>query len=486
MVKELQRILDHLVEANSPLSSDTISRTLDLKGIEAVRELATPGKPQDVGSALQEALSIFSNRMRTEHSRCFAYITSCPSPLARIGDFLTSIFNATPGLWDLGSGPSVVETTLLRWLASQVGLPPSAGGCFLSSGSMANMTGIVLARDRMLSHAQRPRGVVYVSDQTHSCVAKSLRITGFCDAQIRIIPSQDFRFDVDALRRQIAVDRCNGHLPFLIVASCGTTNTGSIDPLHALADIARDERLWLHVDGAYGASIALSPTYRHLVDGLGRANSIAWDGHKWLFQTYGSGILLARQAKDLENSFSFEAEYIRGPIAPDGTTNLSNFSPDLSRPARAMPLWLTLRVLGQRRIAEMIDHGFANALLAEQELRKDPNWEIVSPATASIVAFRYRVPGLEEPELDALNLAISKRLLAENIAAILATTLRGKKTLRMCALNPDTTPETMVQVVQQMGAVAKSEAARALRAKLKDSPTAPVSQCVEGCVAVSH
>lgn len=482
MIKDIRSTLDHLVEADSPLSSDTISRSLDVQGIDAVRQLATPGESQDLLSVLKEALSIFSNSMRLEHPRCFAYMPSCPSHLAQIGDLLTSIFNINAVQWNVSSGPCVVETTLIQWLASQAGLPPSAGGCFVSGASMANMTSIVLARDRMLSHEQRPRGVVYLSDQTHVSMVKGLHITGFCDSQIRIIPSQNFRFDVHALHHQITIDRCDGRLPFMIIASCGTTNTGSIDPLHAVADIARDEGLWLHVDGAYGASIALSPTHRHLVDGLGRANSISWDGHKWLFQTYGCGVVLTREGQDLENSFALDAAYIRTSLAPDGTTHFYNISPELSRPARAMPLWLTLRVLGHRRIGEMIDHGFKLARLADHELRQDPNWEIVSPATASIVAFRYKFQGLEEQELDSLNLAISTRLLADNIAAIMSTTLRGRKTLRMCALNPATTPETISQVVQQMGAVAKSEAAS--MAKLKERQKAPRSLCAEGRIPV--
>lgn len=456
--EEAQSFVTTLLKRGHSVSSDPIVRTLNLEGIETVRQLAIPGEPQAVSSVVQEALAIFGNRMRLEHPNCFGYIPSCPSPFAYLGDFLTSIFNVNTAIWNISSGPSVVENALVRWLADQVGLPPSAGGCFVSGGSMANMTSIILARDKMIPQGRQSDAVIYMSEQTHVSVAKSLHITGFRKNQIRIIPTDNkFRVDPEAIRQAIITDRRSGCLPFLIVASCGTTNTGSIDPLHALADIAQDEGMWLHVDGAYGASIALSSTHRHLLDGLGRADSISWDGHKWLFQTYGCGIVLVRDAKALEDSLKVDADYIRTSSTPDGTTNSYNISPELSRPSRAMPLWFTLRILGHHRIGEMIDHGFNVALAAENAVRQLTNWEIVSPATASIVVFRYTPPGLDDQQLDSLNSAISARLLAENAAVILTTKLRGQTVLRLCAINPETRLETITQIIQRIGLVAEEE-----------------------------
>lgn len=467
IVVEAQSLISELLKINSPKPSDPIIRRLDLKGIRNVQNVSFPcEEPRDLTATLHEALSIFANRLSHDHPNCFAYIPAAPSPLAWVGDLLTSIFNVNTALWDNSSGPSVVEHTLLRWLADRVGLPPSAGGCFVSGGSIANLTAIVAARDHILPPNARCDGIIYLSDQTHISNSKALHIAGFSAEQMRIIPTDEkFRMNVQTLAQAIQADRQNGRYPFLIVASCGSTNTGSIDPLNRLADIAQEQNLWLHVDGAYGASIALSTSHRHLVDGLGRADSISWDAHKWLFQTYGSGIVLTKNATALQDSFKVDAEYIRTPQALDGTVNFYNISPELSRPARAMSLWFTLRVLGSCAIGEMIDQCFANALAAESELRNLPNWTVVSPATASIVVFRYTPAGfnLDEKQLDQLNLAISRRLLVENIAAMMTTTLRGRIVFRLCSMNPEIRSEGMATLMQTLDSVASTELSESFR-----------------------
>lgn len=449
--------LKRVLTMNSPTASDPIVRTLDAPETKDMQEAFLPGEsPQDVASVIQETMDIFDKRMRLTHPHCFCYVPSCPSPLAWVGDLFTSLYNVNAVSWDVSSGPSAMEQGMIRWLAQQVGLPPSAGGCFVSGGSMANLSAVVAARDKLLPPMRRAEGTIYTSDQTHISIKKCLHIIGFDEHQIRVIPTDHlFRMDTDILRRTIAADRQCGRLPFLVVASCGTTNTGSIDPLHALADVAEEEGLWLHVDGAYGASIALSDKYRHLVDGIGRADSISWDGHKWLFQTYGCGIVLTRDSASLAHSFAVDAEYINS-TTPHGAVNFYNLSPELSRPARAMPLWFTLRVLGRRQMGEMIDQGFLLARTAEEEIRRYPHWVILAPVTASIVVFRYCPLGLKDDDLDTLNLALSARLLAENVASILTTNIRGRVALRFCATNPATQADTITKVVQQMDQMANT------------------------------
>lgn len=448
-------VLTRVLTMNTPTPSDPIVRTLDAPETRDMQEAFLPGEsPQDIASVIQETMDIFDKRMRLTHPHCFCYVPSCPSPLAWVGDLFTSLYNVNAVSWDVSSGPSAMEQAMIRWLAHHVGLPPSATGCFVSGGSMANLSAVVAARDKLLPPLRRPEGTIYVSDQTHISIKKCLHIIGLHEHQVRVIPTdQSFRMDTAILRRTIAADRQCGRLPFLLVASCGTTNTGSIDPLHALADVAKDEGLWLHVDGAYGASIALSDKHRHLVDGIGRADSISWDGHKWLFQTYGCGIVLTRDSTSLASSFAVDAEYINS-TTPHGAVNFYNFGPELSRPARAMPLWFTLRVLGRRQMGEMIDQGFLLARTAEDEIRRYAHWLILAPVTASIVVFRYSPPGLKENDLDELNLAISARLLEENVASILTTNIRGRVALRLCAMNPATRTDTITKVVQQMDQVA--------------------------------
>lgn len=456
---EAESVLTRLLTINPPAPFDPIVRKLSSHEIQSMQNQVMPDDhPKDLSSVLQQATAVFDNRMRLTHPHCFSYVPSCPNPLARLGDLLTSVCNVNAVSWDVSSGPSAVEKAMIAWLGAQLGFPDSVGGCFVSGGSMANMTAIITARDEILRPEQRAQAVIYTSDQTHISILKSLHITGFMESQIHKIPTDDdFRIDVSILQRAIDADREAGRVPFLLVANCGSTNTGSIDDLHGLADIARDEGLWLHVDGAYGASIALSDKHRHLVDGIGRADSVSWDGHKWLFQTYGCGIVLTRHVGSLLRSFAIDAEYISGVLAPQGMTNFYNLGPELSRPARAISLWITTRTLGRHRMGEMIDQCFLLARTADYNIRQYKDWTILAPTVASIVVFRYTPRGFGEEELDALNTTISQRLLKENIAAILTTKIRGRTTLRMCMMNPAVKPETIDSVILQVDRLAQSE-----------------------------
>lgn len=323
---------------------------------------------------------------------------------------------------------------------------------------MANLTALMMARDQMLgSQEERMRGCIYVSEQTHLSIAKGLRVLGFMDRQIRKVPVNSmFQLDINSLGKAIEADRIAGLLPFAVVASCGTTNTGSIDPLNEIADLAEKERLWMHIDGAYGASIVLSKSYSHLASGMGRADSISWDAHKWLFQTYGCGIVLVRNKNHLMDSFATDAEYVRDAVAAEETPNFWNFGIELTRPARAMKLWFTMRVVGLETMGMLIDHGCALAESAEAELKRLENWEILSPATLGILVFRYAPVSRSEREIDELNITISKKLLAENVAGALTTKLLGKIALRICAISPELSLEEMVRIITKIDETAIS------------------------------
>jgi glutamate/tyrosine decarboxylase-like PLP-dependent enzyme len=433
--------------------------TLTSSAATALRQYALPEAPQPIESVVQEAITIFSHRVRMDHPKFFGFIPSPAHPLSWLGGLISSLFNAHAGSWFQSSGPSAIEVSLIDFLAARTGLPTgTSGGVFVSGGSMANLMALMMARDQMLgSQEERMRGCVYVSEQTHLSIAKGLRVLGFVDSQVRKVPTDsEFRLDINSLRKAVETDRIAGLLPFAVVASCGTTNTGSIDPLHAIADLAAKEKLWMHADGAYGASIVLSKSYSHLASGLGRADSISWDAHKWLFQTYGCGIVLARNKKHLMDSFATDAEYVRDAVAAEETPNFWNFGIELTRPARAMKLWFTMRVVGLETMGMLIDHGFALAERAEAELRRLGNWEILSPATLSIVVFRYAPVRQSETELDELNIAISKKLLSENIAGALTTKLSGKIALRICAISPELGLDEMVEIIAKINETAKS------------------------------
>jgi len=407
---------------------------------------------------LSEANEIYSYRMQMDHPSVFGFIPSPTTPVSFLGDMLTSAFNPFARSWLQSSGPSAVEVALIQWLAEMARLrKETSGGIFVSGGSMANLIGLTVARDQMLGEEweNKAKGIAYISGQTHSSISKGLRILGFSDKQIRKLKTDDsFRMDVEAVKLAIDEDREKGLIPFLIVASCGTTNTGSVDPLLELATLARSQnpRLWLHVDGVYGASVSLSNKYKHLIKGLGEADSISWDAHKWLFQTYGCGMALVRDRRWLMQSFITGAEYTRD-AADSGdyeSPNYWNFGPEMTRPARAMKLWFTLQVLGLDVFGSMIDHGIDVAEVAEKELQKLPDWTIVSGASMAIVNFRYQPLGRSEEEVDQLNETISRKLLLDNVAAALTTKLLGRTVIRICSISPNLSVEAMQEIIGEL------------------------------------
>ncbi|KAL6837342.1 PLP-dependent transferase [Trichoderma camerunense] len=452
----IQDLASNFESRKNSLDEQPILKLTDSQHASLMGEYARPGAAHSVDHVLKEARDIFDYRIRMNHPRFYSFIPAAVSPYSWIGETVSSAFNSFAGSRLQSSGPSCIEQGLIQWMASKAGLPSTAGGLTVSGGSMANFTAMVLARDKHLPRDQRLNGVAYISDQTHSSVAKGLRILGFDATQIQIIPTDDrFRMKVRELDDQIQRDRNAGRYPFVVIASAGTTNTGSVDPLHEIVEICGREKLWVHVDGAYGASVLLSKERPNLLAGLGGVDSISWDAHKWLFQTYACGILLVRDKQHLIDSFATEAEYIRDAEEVDDVPNFWNLGLELTRPARAMKLWFTLRVLGVDMFGRAIDHGINMAEYAEKQIRLQPDWQITSPASLAAVTFRYAPPGKSEKELDALNVAISQKVIADNIAGILTTKLRGRIVLRICLLNPLTDEAMMKKVIDDLDKIAR-------------------------------
>jgi glutamate/tyrosine decarboxylase-like PLP-dependent enzyme len=314
---------------------------------------------------------------------------------------------------------------------------------------MANLAALTAARNAKLSENQYGDGVAYVSVQTHVSAAKGLRIIGFRGDQIRKIPcDNNYRMITSSLEKAILDDQAAGKIPFAVVASAGTTNTGSIDPMNDIANICEKHNLWLHVDGAYGASILVSQKYKYLLDGVCRSDSISWDAHKWLMQTYSCSALLVRNKQYLINGFSANPEYYKDATATDNEINYWEFGPEMTRPARSLKLWITLQALGTEAIGQMVEYGVQLGEWAENEIKKHENWEIISPAQLGIINFRYAPPSFTDEQLDALNTQISNAIVKDGFAFVLTTILDGKTVLRIIAIHPDTTKEDIRNTVQ--------------------------------------
>ncbi|GLK54437.1 glutamate/tyrosine decarboxylase-like PLP-dependent enzyme [Methylopila capsulata] len=425
---------------------------------DALARLVAGGVPaagRPLGEVADELRDVvLAARARTDHPRFFAFVPSPVSPVAWLADALTSVHNPHLGARRQAEGPAAVERALIRWLAQALGLPEGAGGLFVSGGSMANLAAVVAARDAKLTPATRGDGVAYVSAESHVSVARALRIAGLLDRQIRVTPvDAALRMDARALAAQIAADRAADLTPFLLVATAGSTNVGAVDPLPQLAEIAARENLWLHVDGAYGASIALSPAKRGLLAGIEHADSVAWDAHKWLFQTYGTGMLLARDPARLSASFGIEAAYLddAGSDGPD----FWDLGPELTRPARALKLWLTLQVMGLDAVGAAIEHGFRLAEAAERAVRATPGWEVATPAQLGVVTFRYAPEALPQKAAEGAMRRAAARLFDEGFAAVGATRVAGRPALRICALHPEATEADMAETIRRLDAHAQ-------------------------------
>ena len=315
------------------------------------------------------------------------------------------------------------------------------GGIFTSGGSMANLTALTTAR-RVKCGDDFSDAIIYLSDQAHSSNIKAIRVLGFKKEQIKIIPTDlEFKVSINKLKNEIAKDKLEGKKPFCFIASAGTTNTGTVDPLDTLADICEKENLWFHIDGAYGGAAILSKKGSRVLRGIERADSLTVDPHKWFFQPYEIGCLLVKDASWLSNTFSEKPEYLRDIEGNESEINFYDYGIQLTRRFRALKFYMSIKTYGLETFKEAITYNINLAEETEDILRKSKNWEVVSPATLAIINFRYNPLNLKlsDEKLDKLNQEISARVVASKEALLVTTILQNQVVIRMCLINPKTT-----------------------------------------------
>jgi glutamate/tyrosine decarboxylase-like PLP-dependent enzyme len=462
MRRIMNRVGEMIVRHFTELPGRPVTTPSTLPSLQAGLAEPLPLEPVPVDRLLDQVQGFVLDQMtHQDHPRNFAFVPGPSNFVGVMADALASAYNIFCGAWIGPSGSAQIEITAVEWLRQLFEMPETAGGLFVSGGSMANMTCLAVARHEML--ANNPfNATVYFSDQTHSSVAKGLKILGFQQYQLRKIPSDAaYRMPMEALRRQIAADRHQGLVPFCVVANAGTTNAGAVDPLHEIADFCAAEGLWMHVDGAYGGSAALSPSGRRALDGMNRADSLSIDPHKWMFQPYEIGCALVRNRAHLKDTFRVSAEYLKIMEESAEQPNFSDYGVQLTRGFRALKLWMSLKAFGVNAFREAIEGGIRLAEVTEARLRQNPRWEIVTPACLGIVTFRYRAEGLDGAELDALNARISSELILSGKAMLSPTVLSGRLVLRMCTINPRTTTDDVELTVAAMEEIAEMEQAAA-------------------------
>ena len=417
-----------------------------------------PAARRDPGEVIRRVLDdVLPYMGRPDHPRYFAFVPGPSNIVGVLADLITAGFNVFAGTWLEGSGPAVIESTTIEWLSGLAGMPPTAGGIFVSGGSIANLTALHAARESRLAAEDRRRAMIYYSDQTHSSIDRALRILGFAPEQIHVVPSSGtYVIDVAALRDAIAADRTAGLLPFCLISNAGTTNTGAIDPLEQLAEVCDAEGLWHHADGAFGAGALFSGLGRTLLAGLGRCDSFSVDPHKWLFQPYPCGCVIVRDQAQLRRAFSIVPEYLADANVNENEINYWEFGPELTRPFRALKLWMSLQVFGADAFGAAVDRGFELAELAEREVLRRSGWHICSPACMGVVTFRYAPDGMDAHIADELNRRIALALTENGYAAIVTTRLAGRVVIRMCTLNPRTTDDDIRETVSRLDELAKA------------------------------
>jgi glutamate/tyrosine decarboxylase-like PLP-dependent enzyme len=446
-----EQTLDYLLRHHATLPEQPIGRGAARAEMEALLREPPPERGQDFAAVLArftEDIAPFACRIG--HPRFLAFVPSAPTFLSALGDFLCAGTNFFGGVWVEASGPSQVELVVLDWFRDFLGLPPQTSGVLTSGGSEANLTALVVARER-LADADRPRAVLYVAEQRHWSIDRAAKIIGLRAEQVRpVADDADFRLSPAALRDAVARDRTAGRVPWVAVANAGATNTGAVDPLAALADVCAAERLWLHADAAYGWTAALTPEGRAELGEVERADSVTLDPHKWLAQTFEAGCLLVRDGRLLARTFAMRPEYMQDVEPGHDEVNFADRGLALTRRFRALKIWLSLKVLGVGWFRELVAHSLRLAEFAQRLLEADETFEVLSPRRLSIVCFRYAPPavrGRDPEELDRLNLQLIDALRATGRAFLSSTRLRGRVAIRFCFVNWRTTAADVEEIV---------------------------------------
>jgi len=370
-----------------------------------------------------------------------------------VADFVSGSINRYVTVWTAAPGLVQLEVNVIRWFSRLVGYGESAGGYLSSGGSIANFTAVFTARRERLPD-DFLNGTIYVSNQIHHSVTRAAALAGFPESAIRVIPvDSEWRIEVSEVERAIARDRDSGLTPFMIVGSAGTTNTGAVDDLEALADVAERENLWLHLDAAYGGFFVLTDRGRHLMPGIGRADSITLDPHKGLFLPYGTGCLLVKDRKALKRAHTVHADYMPTLQESDDLIDFCEISPELSRDFRGLRVWLPIKMRGLEAFRAALDEKLDLTEWACRELQTIDGIEIVAKPQLSVVAFRLALPDLPRQEANRINEELLDCINAKKRVFLTGTVLDGRFVLRICVLNFRTHQDRLEMCLEDVRAV---------------------------------
>lgn len=407
-------------------------------------ENTLPGHAPDNGEPFSDILRDFQEVIlpgitHWNHPSFFAYFAISGSAPGILGEMLSAALNVNSMLWRTSPAATELETVTLNWLRQLVGLPESFEGVVYDTASISTLVAIAAAREA-LGHEIREKGMagradlppltLYCSEQSHSSIEKDAITLGIGQEYVRKIPTDpEFRMDTAALRQAVQADLAAARKPFCVVVAVGTTSTTSVDPVPAIADVAAEYGMWLHVDAAYAGAAAVLPEMHWLMDGMDRADSVVINPHKWLFTPVDLSAFFSPRLDVVRDAFSLVPEYLRTSES-DEVRNYMDYGPQLGRRFRALKLWFVLRTYGREGIAVRLREHIRLAQNLARWIDDDPEWERLAPAPFSTVCFRAHPASMDESRLDALNQCVMDRVNATGKAFLSHTRLRGKLTLR--------------------------------------------------------
>jgi aromatic-L-amino-acid decarboxylase len=420
-----------------------------------------PQSPEEVYEEFREFVLPYP--IGNIHPRFWGWVIGTGTFHGALAEFLAAAMNTNTGGLD-NHIANHVEKQVIDWLKEMLEFPASASGLLTSGCSAANLIGLAVARNAKAGFDLRREGfghatrtmVLYASQQAHSSIQKAVELLGLGSDALHLVPVNDsFQIDLQALQTAIAQDRQAGHLPFCVVGAAGTTNTGAVDDINALAEICAEQDLWLHVDGAFGAWAALAPGAKDLVAGMERADSLAFDLHKWMYMPYEIGCVLVRQEQAHRRAFALTPDYLahgegEGGLAGGDLPWFSDYGFQLSRGFRALKAWMSFKQHGTLKYGRLIQQNIDQARYLAEMVDAAPELELVAPVMLNVVCFRYVRTGLDDAALDEVNKRIVTELQERGIAVPSGTTLNGKYVLHVANTNHRSIREDFDVLIHQV------------------------------------
>ncbi|MGH8101563.1 MAG: pyridoxal phosphate-dependent decarboxylase family protein [Chthoniobacterales bacterium] len=453
-------VIQFMADYHARVRDGKVYRRMSSREIRDRLDPVLPTKPSDFEGLLdvfREVIIPFTRQ--NAHPRMFGYVQSPGTPLAAFADLFASTLNANLTVWRSAPAPVELERLTIDWIRQILGFNPRAGGIFVSGGSMANLTAIAAARHGKDDLSGRLR--IYASSETHFPITKAAALLGIGRENVRQIAVDGrFKMRVDDLVTKIRSDLEAGYVPFCVVANAGTVNTGAVDPLGEIREAADRFRIWMHVDGSYGAFSVLAESAKKLFTGIELADSIALDPHKWLYLPLDVGCVIYREPETARAAFAHEAEYTRiiGEEA-DEAFAFWDYGPELSRRFRALKVWMLLKGVGLDALGQAIENNLACARHLESMVQASDDFEMVAPVELSIFCFRHLPLQLrnESPKaIDAFNERLLVALQQDGSSYLSNATLGARFALRGCVLNYRTTLRDMEILLDDLRRVARS------------------------------